>query len=143
MDIGLWNNTLIVTHADNGGPIYFSGCCGGCETRAHLLRRHFLLTNDQFTKTGSGQTSRKLKKGCVFRRNNYPLKGGKLSNWCETRISDPFFRSKKRFRIRFFDLKIDDDEFIKTGSTQMQRRREKEERCAAGRAGYVQTRLRR
>lgn len=26
---GAWNNTLIVTHADNGGPIYFSGCCGG------------------------------------------------------------------------------------------------------------------
>ena len=32
----------MVVHADNGGPIYYSGCCGG---------------------------------------NNYPLKGGKMSNW--------------------------------------------------------------
>ena len=39
---GQWDNTLMVVHADNGGPIYYSGCCGG---------------------------------------NNYPLKGGKLSNW--------------------------------------------------------------
>ena len=39
---GQWNHTLVVLHADNGGPIYYSGCCGG---------------------------------------NNYPLKGGKLSNW--------------------------------------------------------------
>ena len=39
---GMWENTLIVAHADNGGPIYYSGCCGG---------------------------------------NNFPLKGGKLSNW--------------------------------------------------------------
>lgn len=26
---GKWDNTLMVVHADNGGPIYFSGCCGG------------------------------------------------------------------------------------------------------------------
>jgi len=26
---GQWGNTLIVAHADNGGPIYYSGCCGG------------------------------------------------------------------------------------------------------------------
>ena len=39
---GQWDNTLVVLHSDNGGPIYYSGCCGG---------------------------------------NNYPLKGGKLSNW--------------------------------------------------------------
>merc|ERR1719247_1653861 len=39
---GKWDNTLVVVHADNGGPIYYSGCCGG---------------------------------------NNWPLKGGKLSNW--------------------------------------------------------------
>jgi arylsulfatase B len=39
---GQWENTLLVAHADNGGPIYYSGCCGG---------------------------------------NNYPLRGGKLSNW--------------------------------------------------------------
>jgi len=39
---GQWNNTLVVVHADNGGPIYYSGCCGG---------------------------------------NNFPLKGGKMSNW--------------------------------------------------------------
>merc|ERR1719305_2021192 len=39
---GLWENTLIVAHADNGGPIYSDGAAGA---------------------------------------NNYPLKGGKLSNW--------------------------------------------------------------
>jgi len=39
---GLWDNTLIVLHADNGGPIYASGIAGA---------------------------------------NNYPLKGGKMSNW--------------------------------------------------------------
>ena len=26
---GLWPDTLVVVHADNGGPIYYSGCCGG------------------------------------------------------------------------------------------------------------------
>merc|ERR1719408_963756 len=39
---GLWDNTLVVLHADNGGPIYNSGTAGA---------------------------------------NNYPLKGGKMSNW--------------------------------------------------------------
>mmetsp|Transcript_61207 Transcript_61207/g.108908 ORF Transcript_61207/g.108908 Transcript_61207/m.108908 type:complete len:546 (+) Transcript_61207:157-1794(+) len=39
---GTWNNTLVIVHADNGGPIYDSGTSGG---------------------------------------NNYPLKGGKRSNW--------------------------------------------------------------
>merc|ERR1712022_111403 len=39
---GLWDNTLIVLHADNGGPIYAEGVAGA---------------------------------------NNYPLKGGKMSNW--------------------------------------------------------------
>eukprot|EP01060_Flectonema_neradi_P009953 TRINITY_DN1710_c0_g1_i5.p1 TRINITY_DN1710_c0_g1~~TRINITY_DN1710_c0_g1_i5.p1 ORF type:complete len:526 (+),score=134.78 TRINITY_DN1710_c0_g1_i5:465-2042(+) len=39
---GMWNNTLIVLHADNGGPIYKEGTAGA---------------------------------------NNYPLKGGKVSNW--------------------------------------------------------------
>eukprot|EP01060_Flectonema_neradi_P010788 TRINITY_DN1786_c0_g2_i2.p1 TRINITY_DN1786_c0_g2~~TRINITY_DN1786_c0_g2_i2.p1 ORF type:complete len:411 (+),score=85.51 TRINITY_DN1786_c0_g2_i2:550-1782(+) len=39
---GMWNNTLLVLHADNGGPIYRSGSAGA---------------------------------------NNYPLKGGKMSNW--------------------------------------------------------------
>lgn len=39
---GLWENTLVVVHADNGGPIYHSGSEGA---------------------------------------NNYPLKGGKFSNW--------------------------------------------------------------
>ena len=38
----MWNNTLLVLHADNGGPIYGSGDAGA---------------------------------------NNYPLKGGKVSNW--------------------------------------------------------------
>merc|ERR1712110_421244 len=41
-DEGLWENTLIISHADNGGPIYNSGNAGA---------------------------------------NNYPLKGGKMSNW--------------------------------------------------------------
>merc|ERR1712066_127129 len=41
-DEGIWDNTLIVLHADNGGPIYMSGDSGA---------------------------------------NNYPLKGGKMSNW--------------------------------------------------------------
>merc|ERR1712070_913647 len=39
---GLWDDTLVVLHADNGGPIYNSGNAGA---------------------------------------NNYPLKGGKMSNW--------------------------------------------------------------
>merc|ERR1712070_1370464 len=39
---GLWDDTLVVLHADNGGPIYSSGHAGA---------------------------------------NNYPLKGGKMSNW--------------------------------------------------------------
>ena len=26
---GQWRSTLMVLHSDNGGPIYFSGCCGG------------------------------------------------------------------------------------------------------------------
>ena len=26
---GQWESTLLVLHADNGGPIYYSGCCGG------------------------------------------------------------------------------------------------------------------
>eukprot|EP01060_Flectonema_neradi_P036510 TRINITY_DN702_c1_g1_i1.p1 TRINITY_DN702_c1_g1~~TRINITY_DN702_c1_g1_i1.p1 ORF type:complete len:531 (+),score=111.30 TRINITY_DN702_c1_g1_i1:45-1637(+) len=39
---GMWNNTVMVLHADNGGPIYGSGAAGA---------------------------------------NNYPLKGGKVSNW--------------------------------------------------------------
>ena len=38
----MWNNTLIVGHADNGGEIMFEGICGG---------------------------------------NNWPLRGGKFSNW--------------------------------------------------------------
>eukprot|EP01065_Artemidia_motanka_P026718 TRINITY_DN31978_c0_g1_i1.p1 TRINITY_DN31978_c0_g1~~TRINITY_DN31978_c0_g1_i1.p1 ORF type:complete len:539 (+),score=164.55 TRINITY_DN31978_c0_g1_i1:89-1705(+) len=39
---GMWDDTLVVLHADNGGPIYASGNAGA---------------------------------------NNYPLKGGKMSNW--------------------------------------------------------------
>ena len=39
---GMWDNTLIVFSADNGGPIYFNGNAGA---------------------------------------NNFPLKGGKFSNW--------------------------------------------------------------
>eukprot|EP00756_Hemistasia_phaeocysticola_P025858 Hpha_TRINITY_DN16029_c0_g1::TRINITY_DN16029_c0_g1_i1::g.119284::m.119284/K01135/ARSB; arylsulfatase B len=39
---GMWDNTLMVLHADNGGPIYTFGHAGA---------------------------------------NNYPLKGGKMSNW--------------------------------------------------------------
>ena len=39
---GLWENTLVVAHADNGGPIYAAGDAGA---------------------------------------NNWPLKGGKMSNW--------------------------------------------------------------
>merc|ERR1712070_175865 len=39
---GLWDDTLVVLHADNGGPIYNHGNAGA---------------------------------------NNYPLKGGKMSNW--------------------------------------------------------------
>jgi len=41
-DEGIWNDTLIIAHADNGGPVYASGIAGA---------------------------------------NNYPLKGGKMSNW--------------------------------------------------------------
>jgi len=41
-DEGIWDNTVIALHADNGGPIYHSGVAGA---------------------------------------NNYPLKGGKMSNW--------------------------------------------------------------
>jgi len=41
-DEGMWDDTLIVVHADNGGPIYAAGTAGA---------------------------------------NNYPLKGGKMSNW--------------------------------------------------------------
>jgi len=41
-DAGTWNNTFIILHSDNGGPIYMSGSSGA---------------------------------------NNYPLKGGKRSNW--------------------------------------------------------------
>jgi len=39
---GMWNNTLVIVHADNGGPVYLHGLSGA---------------------------------------NNYPLKGGKRSNW--------------------------------------------------------------
>jgi len=41
-DEGIWNDTLIIAHADNGGPVYASGTAGA---------------------------------------NNWPLKGGKMSNW--------------------------------------------------------------
>ena len=40
---GLWDNSLLVFHSDNGGEILGGGLCGG---------------------------------------NNWPLTGGKFSNWC-------------------------------------------------------------
>jgi ABC-type uncharacterized transport system fused permease/ATPase subunit len=36
--------------------------------KTHLLRCHFILKNDHFNKTGSGQAQGKLKRRCVFRR---------------------------------------------------------------------------
>ena len=61
---GQWNNTLLVLHADNGGPIYYAGCCGG----------------NNFRKCSRSLSKRLL---CEAKKEAVApaLKGGKLSNW--------------------------------------------------------------
>jgi arylsulfatase B len=50
---GMWNNTLLLLTADNGGPIYCSGQDYGCKDS----------------------------NGVSAGGNNHPLRGGKVSNW--------------------------------------------------------------
>jgi hypothetical protein len=64
--------------------------------KSHLLC-HFILKNDRFTKTGSGQTWGKLKKRCVF----YSDADGWVS---QNGLFEPFIHN--------------DEHFTKTGSGQ-------------------------
>jgi hypothetical protein len=101
-----WQRFNIAAHHNS----YFNGTdqafSEGAENKNAFFRAFFILQNDHFTKTGSGQTYEKLRHSGVFLQRLSRVRVAMLRRRCENRIS---------FAMPFCTA---NDQFTKTGSGQ-------------------------
>ena len=81
----MWDNTLLVFSADNGGPIYWGGIGGANNWPAMPPRLPSLLRTRIATLSSYGVrpdlASYQDHRTLLFAPSRRPLKGGKGSNW--------------------------------------------------------------